>query len=280
MMESLESTALARLRSARVGLDVEIRRTSIGAFRHAASADHHLSVHLGPPVRISCLPRGERCVRSRGEINVFPAGLTEDWFEDDATDILQLRLPSSLVRLAAEEMGLDPDRAGIAARCHVRDARIEHIASALAAEDRDGSPSGLIYRESLGMALAVHLLGRYPARSSSRAGLSPSQLASVTGYIEAHLAEDVSLLRLARVSGVSASHLRALFKRTVGIPVHEYVIRRRVERARVLLSRGGLPASQVALDAGFSHQSHMARCMRRVLGVTPASIAKSRDRVG
>ena len=77
---------------------------------------------------------------------------------------------------------------------------------------------------------------------------------------------------------VSASHLRALFKRTVGTPVHEYVIQRRVERARALLLRGDLPASQVALDAGFSHQSHMARCMRRVLGVTPATIARSRAR--
>jgi AraC family transcriptional regulator len=67
-----------------------------------------------------------------------------------------------------------------------------------------------------------------------------------------------------------------LFKRSFGVPVHEYVIQRRVERARTLLLRGALPASQVALDAGFSHQSHMARCMRRVLGITPAAIVKSR----
>ena len=247
----------------------------MGLHHHVPTADLHVDVHAGPPARISCMPRGVRCVRSHGEINVFPAGKAEVWFEDDASDRVDLRVPASLVRLAAEEMGLDPDRAAITPRCHVRDAQIEHIAWALAAEHRASSPNGLVYRESLGMALAVHLLAQHRAPAGPP-GLSRTQLAHVTEYIETHLAEDVSLVRLARVSGVSASHLRALFKRAVGVPVHAYVIQRRVARARALLLRGDVPASQVALDAGFSHQSHMARCMRRVLGVTPASIARSR----
>lgn len=257
----------------RVGLGFELRKTVVGHYRHAASADHQVTVHAGLPVRVSCIPSGLRCVRSINEIDVFPAGLREDWFQDDASEHLHLRLPTSLVRVAAEEMGLDPDRASIAPRCQVRDVQIEHIAWAVAAEDRAASPHGLLYRESLGMALAVHLLARYPAQTPEvRAGLSPRTLARVTEYIEAHLAGEVSLLRLARVSGVSASHLRVLFKRTVGIPIHEYVIQRRVERARVLLVESELPASQVALAAGFAHQSHMARCTRRVLGLAPSSI--------
>lgn len=222
------------------------------------------------------MPSGLRCLRSHGEINVFPAGLSEDWFEDDESDLIALRLPRSLVRLAAEGMGLDPERASIVPRCHGRDEQIEHIAWALAAEHRASSPNGVIYRESLGMALAVHLLTRYPATSKLPAALSRSQLARLTDYIEAHLAEDVSLLQLARVSALSASHLRTLFKRSLGVPVHEYIIQRRVERARHLLVRGDVPASQVALESGFSHQSHMARCMRRILGITPKDIVRSR----
>ncbi|WP_394831473.1 AraC family transcriptional regulator [Pendulispora rubella] len=271
----MESVTL-QPRSARIGLGIELRKTGIGKHRHAPSADHYVSLHAGPPVRIACT-NGIRDVRSRGQINVFPAGTAEEWFEDDASDMLHVRLPASLARLAAQEMGLDADRVGIASRCHVRDVQIEHIAWALAAEQRADSPSGLIYRESLGMALAVHLLAHHSAPAAPRTGLSQGQLARVTEYIEAHLGEDVSLLRLARISGVSASHLRALFKRSMGIPVHEYIIQRRVERARALLSHGELPASQVALEAGFSHQSHMARCMRRILGVTPASIARARN---
>ena len=244
------------------------------------SLDHRLSLHSGTPVRISCTPTGLRCVRSRGEFNLMPAGSAEDWFEDDESDTVEVRLPASLVRLAAEEMGRDPARAGLVSQCHARDEQVEHIGWALAAEQRGRSPNGLIYRESLGLALAAHLLAHYPAPASPAIAmprvLSRSELARVTEYIEAHLDQDVSLLRLARVCGVSASHLRALFKRSLGVPVHEYIIQRRVERARALLLRGELPASQIALDAGFSHQSHMARCMRRVLGVTPTSITRSR----
>lgn len=257
----------------RVGLGFERQKTVAGHYRHAASADHHVTVHAGSPVRVSCMPTGLRCVRSINEIDVFPAGFAEDWCEDDASEHLRLRLPASLLRFAAEQMGLDPDRASIAPRCQFRDVQIEHIAWALAEEDRAVSPHGLLYRESLGMALAVHLLARYPAQAPEvRAGLSPRTLARITEYIEAHLAEDVSLPRLARVSGVSASHLSVLFKRTVGLPIHEYVIQRRVERARLLLVESELPASQVALEAGFAHQSHMARCMRRTLGLTPSSV--------
>jgi AraC family transcriptional regulator len=72
-----------------------------------------------------------------------------------------------------------------------------------------------------------------------------------------------------------------LFKRSVGVPIHEYVIQRRVERARVLLVQSELPASQVALEAGFAHQSHMARSMRKQLGYTPSSVrAGSRRPLG
>jgi AraC family transcriptional regulator len=72
------------------------------------------------------------------------------------------------------------------------------------------------------------------------------------------------------MSRLSTAHLKTLFRRSMGLPVHAYVIQRRVERAKLLLLRGELPASQVALEAGFAHQSHMARHMRRLLGVTPA----------
>jgi AraC family transcriptional regulator len=78
------------------------------------------------------------------------------------------------------------------------------------------------------------------------------------------------------VADLSVSHLKVLFRHSVGLPVHEYVVRRRVERARTLLLAGKLSLSQVALASGFAHQSHLARQMRRVLGVTPAAILNRR----
>jgi len=258
----------------RIGLGVALRQTHAGHHLHASNSDHVISVHAGPPVRSSCVKH--RSVRQRGDISMMPAGTSDTWFDDEASASLDLRVPTSLLRSVAEEMGLAPERAGIEPRYEFRDGQIEHIAWALEAESRAGFPNGLLYTDSLGTALAVHLLGRYAAPTPDRSGLTPVQVRRVKEYVEEHLDETLSLVRLARVAGVSASHFKTLFKRTMGVPVHEYVVQRRVERARVLLQQGELPATQIALDVGFSHQSHMARWMRRVLGVTPTSVARSR----
>lgn len=259
-------------RRARLGLRVDLRTTLPGVVELEAVPDHRLKIHAGAPVRGSC--GFHRFLYRRGDVDIIPAGLSDVWEEEQASTSLVLQLSPSLLRRAAEDMGLDPDRAGLEPRYQFRDPRIEHIAWALDAERRAGNPSGRLYTESLGMALAVHLLGRYPAPLTPGHGLSKAQVRRVTAYVEDNLDQDLSLARLAGVAEVSASHLKTMFRRSMGLPVHEYVVQRRVERAKALLVQGELPASQVALEAGFAHQSHMARWMRRVLGVTPTSVAR------
>jgi AraC family transcriptional regulator len=63
-----------------------------------------------------------------------------------------------------------------------------------------------------------------------------------------------------------------LFKQSVGVPVHQYVLRSRVAYAVDLLVKSKLPLSDVALQAGFANQSHMARCVRRATGLTPSTL--------
>jgi AraC family transcriptional regulator len=58
----------------------------------------------------------------------------------------------------------------------------------------------------------------------------------------------------------------------MGLPVHQYLIRQRVERAKGLLGEDKLSISEIALEAGFAHPSHLARHMRRVLGVSPKAL--------
>jgi AraC family transcriptional regulator len=94
----------------------------------------------------------------------------------------------------------------------------------------------------------------------------------VLSYIDDNLAENMSLSKIASIAGVSASHLKALFRESAGMPVHQYLIRRRVERARTLLAEGKLPIAEIALAAGFAHQSHLARHMRRSLGISPRAM--------
>ena len=144
----------------------------------------------------------------------------------------------------------------------------------------DESPSGRIYVDALGLALAAHLVSRYalpPAPASEQPPaqkLSARQARLVRDYVEAHLDQDLSMADLARVSGVGVSHFRALFGRSFGQPPHRYVIERRLARARVLIEADAAPLAEVALMAGFSHQSHLARWMRRLEGVTPGELRR------
>jgi AraC family transcriptional regulator len=72
------------------------------------------------------------------------------------------------------------------------------------------------------------------------------------------------------------SQLEMPFKRNTGFAVHESVMRRRVERASHLLSSGKLSSFEIATQAGFSHQSHMARSRRRIAGTTPRELLRKK----
>lgn len=255
------------------GLRIDCRTTAPGLVEVRAAADHQLRIHAGNPVRGRCRRAG--FVYTRGDVDIFPAGITDAWHEQGASTHLMLRIAPSFLSGVAAEMGLDPGRAWLEPQHQFRDAQIEHMAWALEAERAAGFPNGRLYVDSIGTALATHLLRRYAAADRSRHGLSVPRLRRVTAFIEEHLDGELSLATLAHVADLSPSHFKVLFKRSMGIAVHEYVVQRRVERAKTLLLQGSLPASQVALESGFAHQSHMARCMRRVLGVTPMSIARA-----
>jgi AraC family transcriptional regulator len=263
----LSSTAMAPTGLAPM---VDLLATPGGVVELAASADHRVKIHAGDPVTGAC--GRDRFTYRRGDVDILPAGASDAWEEDQPSTSLLVHVPTALLRRAADELGLPAARAGVEPRHQIRDPQIEHIGWALDAERRAGFPGGRLVAESLGLALAFHLLGRYPAPRRDVVGLSGPRRRRVEAYIEAHLDRSLSLPALAEVAGLGTTQFKLQFKRSTGLAVHEYVMRRRVERARALLVADRLPAGQVALAAGFAHQSHMARWMRRVLGVTPRAL--------
>ena len=263
-----------RSAAALAGQHFALHKTEAGEISLAEIGEHRLKIHAGEPVRGSC--RAQRFLYQRGDVDLFPAGMSDTWEELDPGSSLIVRIAPWFLRRAAEDMGRDAERTVLAPRHQFRDARIEHIAWALAEEHEGGPPGGRLYTESLGLALAAHLLGSDGSSERAPRGLTPRQRRQVVEHIEAQLAEELSLRELAALAGLSASHFKSQFKRALGVPVHEYVIRRRIERARTLLELGELSITQVALEVGFAHPSHMARCMRRLLGVTPSVLRRAR----
>jgi AraC family transcriptional regulator len=122
--------------------------------------------------------------------------------------------------------------------------------------------------------MAIHLLRHIltPRRTTRNPdGVLPQgRLRAVIEYIEEHLDGSPSLERLAAAVGLSPQHFAKQFKQATGLPPHQYVIARRVERAKQLLQGDGdLTLAQVAGRAAFSDQSLFCRHFKRLVGVTP-----------
>jgi AraC family transcriptional regulator len=103
-----------------------------------------------------------------------------------------------------------------------------------------------------------------------RGGLPPRALQRVREFVEAHLEENISLQALADTAGLSLYHFCRAFKQSEGTTPHDYIVRRRVERAQELLADTDLPLSEIAIAAGFADQSHCARRFREHVGLTPS----------
>ena len=242
---------------------------------------HGLGIHFGPPVKAECSCGGQRMrrVQKPGDIDIVPAGMEGSWEDDADCQILRLGISPSLIKQVAEDLGRDADKIELLPKFQVRDVRIEAIGWAVKADLESDAPSDPLYIDLLANALAIRLIetangGLSRAESRSEPKLSTRQLRVLTEFIETHLDQKLHLADLATIAGVSVTRLKALFRHSTGMPVHQYVIRRRVEYARALMTTTTMPTSEIAAAAGFAHQSHMASTMRKLLGLTPGDIAR------
>ncbi|KSV85318.1 AraC family transcriptional regulator [Sinorhizobium sp. GL28] len=242
---------------------------------------HRLGMHFGPPVNADCQCGGRRMrrVQKPGDIDIIPAGVDGSWEDDADCRILRLSFSRSLLDRVAADLGRHGDRVELMPQLQLRDTRLEAIGWAIKADLEADTPSDPLYIDLLANALAVRLIetatgGPQRPEGRSEPKLSARQLRVLTEFIETHLDKRLHLADLAAVAGLSATRLKTLFRNSTGLPVHQYVIRRRVEHARALMTTTMMPASEIAVAAGFAHQSHMASTMRRLLGETPSEIMR------
>ncbi len=237
------------------------------------AARHLIVVHEGAPARLDW--RHEGVARSEtfaGDVILNPLGLfiAPRWWTD--VELLLLAIEPSLVSRVAEEMGRHPVE--LIPRIRSGDEVLRALSRQLAAEFERDTPADRVYAQSLVYALVAHLIRHHSVSGlrpggGIRSGLPPASLARVLDFIEAHLGDPLTLERLAGVAGFSPSHFTSLFRRATGLAPHQFLMERRVERARVLLSGTRLPISEVAVLAGFADQSHLTRTFKRLAGVTP-----------
>jgi AraC family transcriptional regulator len=114
-----------------------------------------------------------------------------------------------------------------------------------------------------------------PLTAKAQGGLPPATLRRVREYVDSHLDETIDVGSLAAAAGLSTYHFARAFKRSEGTTPHDFVLKRRIAKARELLSRPNLPLSEIAVAAGFADQSHFTRRFHEVTGMSPGQFRKS-----
>lgn len=165
------------------------------------------------------------------------------------------------------------DRVTMVPSLQAHDPLLQHIALVLQVAIAGQGVEGQLYAASLVDALAVHFLKRYvaarPALQEVTGGLSPYKLRRTIAYIQAHLAQELSLATLAAVAQTSPAHFARLFKHATGLAPHQYVIRSRMAHARRLLAATDVSLIDIGLQVGCADQSHFTALFRTHVAQTP-----------
>jgi AraC family transcriptional regulator len=156
--------------------------------------------------------------------------------------------------------------------------KIEHLMRALDHESRQPSTEEPLGLECIATAIALALSQHAGATAiGTKAGprLAPRQIRAVQTYVEAHLSESIALADMAAAAWLSPFYFLRAFKQSLGVTPGQYVLDRRMERARFLLKSTTLSVAAVGIRVGFDHASHFSRAFRRVVGVAPSMFRSS-----
>ncbi len=104
-----------------------------------------------------------------------------------------------------------------------------------------------------------------------RVGVNSPAVLDAVEAMETHVAEPLSLGRLAAVSGVSARQLDRLFTEKLGRPAMRYYRELRLEKAQNLLRNSSLSLTEIALATGFSSSAHFSSAFSRSFGQPPST---------
>ena len=216
-----------------------------------------------------------------GTVNLTPANVEATWQASGPSRAIVLLMPDAfLSRVISEHWNADPRRVEIVPQFLAHDPVIQGVATRLALEAQDGSPSGRLYAESACEFIAHHLIHAYSTLSAraprASGGLPGHRLKRILDYIEENLAQPIALRQLGELAGTSVRHFERAFRQAVGVPPHAYVLRKRVARAQnLLLGESALTLDEIAARAGFSSSSHLSSTFRRQTGYSPTALASA-----
>jgi AraC family transcriptional regulator len=213
-----------------------------------------------------------------GQIDVFPAGFQMDrgWWDCTPGRLVAVELcASQMLELLPEAK----DGVQFELALSGRDDLLTKLVECMRAEIYAGCPSGELFADGLCLALLGHLQSRYGRKRATwplQLRLSKSQVIRISDYVEAHIGSDLRVPQLAALVDLSPQHFSRLFKVSLGMTPHRYVMRRRIEAAERML-RTDATLAEIAYALGFSSQTHFTQVFRRFVGTTPSQVRSSQS---
>lgn len=123
---------------------------------------------------------------------------------------------------------------------------------------------------------ADRLLRPPPVARIRVGGLPPWAAERVTAHIDGQMAKTVRIEDVAKLARLGKSHFGRAFKKTFGVPFLQFLITRRIERAKTLMVTTRYRLCEIALACGFADQAHFSRAFRRAVGATPHAWRRQR----
>ncbi|MDB5970310.1 MAG: AraC family transcriptional regulator [Hydrocarboniphaga sp.] len=230
-------------------------------------------------VRAACNGPWSATTSVPGLISVIPPGRKVEYRIDGQVGFTSIHVPGKLLRgLSESTSSAVPDF-----RFAFEDGFASSCMQILLSEARNGSSFNFPYVHAVTRALVLHLMRSFakPAAAETAEAIPHSdsglKLDAMLDFIDSRLTEPLSLNDLADRVGVSRAHFARRFRTVTGMSPHRYVTQRRVERAKQMLRETSLCLAQIALDVGFSNQSHFTQVFHACTGQTPSQFRRGAD---
>ena len=209
-------------------------------------------------------------VARAGSVCIFPSGFDETNFSLTGSKFEAIAVeldPARLERFA----GCQSAAGALTPQIVVEDTQIAALLTIMASEVAEGCPNGPLYGESLSLALASYLSGRFSVKGREGKPLrkfSEVEALRVMDYIHANLQRALNIFELAELIQLSPRQFIRIFSNTFGTTPHRYIINKRVALAKELIAKGRLLV-EIAVKLGFASQSHFSGVFRKVTGMSP-----------
>jgi AraC-like DNA-binding protein len=194
-------------------------------------------------------------------------------------DVLHLHVPNNLIAECARDMTGLPVPVLCSKSVPRKDITVDSLGRALLEADRLGGSFGKLYADCISIAIITKLLAsanRPATTERPKVGeLARWRLKRAMDYVEARLDKPVSLADVASSAGLTRMHFAAQFRAATGMRPHEYLLRRRIERAQEMLVGTGMSLVDVALSVGFQTQAHFTSVFKRYTGQPPRAWRES-----